>query len=340
MPDPLLYLAAMAAAAGAGLAVLLALQWWAGAARIQDKSGPNRANRWQAVVGIAAGLAAGYCVLRLRVSWPPVNGLDRLLTIVLPAAVIIEFLAALPKTPPWLAWSMRMTLVALLGRVVLHGSVYLSGGWTWWQAAGVLAACAAATAAVWILLLWLAERSPPGASISIALAMTLFSAGGALLLAGYVSGGAASLPLAATLVGTAAAWQLSASRCNGQAAIGIGVVGLSGLLMIGNFYGGLSTGVALVLLSTPLLCWTTELPQLRGRGRWFVGSLRLLLVAIPLAVILALAKLDFDRNTAPLLHRRVSPTQIQARSNRTLRSSSSSDWLAATAALKSCSPRT
>lgn len=298
MPDPLLYLAAVATAAGAGAAVVLALNWWAGT---QAKIGPNRANRWQSVLGIAAGLAAGYGVLQLRVSWPPVNGLDRLLTIILPAVVIIELLAALPKTPPWLVWSLRMTLVALLGRIVLHGSAYLSGGWTSWQAAGVLAACAVSTAAVWILLVWLAQRSPPGASISLALAMTIFSAGGAILLAGYVSGGAASLPLAATLVGTAAAWQVSASRCNGQAAIGIGVVGLSGLLMIGRFFGGLSTGVALVLLLTPLLCWTTELPQLRGRDPWFVGSLRLLLVAIPLTVILVLAKRDFDRDTAPLL---------------------------------------
>jgi hypothetical protein len=79
------------------------------------------------------------------------------------------------------------------------------------------------------------------------------------------------------------------------------VVGLFGLLFIGLYFGRLSTAAALAMLLAPLLCWATEIPILRNRSPRIVGSLRLVLVAIPLLVVLSLAKRDFDRNMAPLL---------------------------------------
>jgi hypothetical protein len=60
----------------------------------------------------------------------------------------------------------------------------------------------------------------------------------------------------------------------------------------------------LILMLAPLLCWGTELSQLRCRPAWVVGSLRLLLVAIPLTALLLQAKRKFDRDTAPLLMQR------------------------------------
>ena len=53
----------------------------------------------------------------------------------------------------------------------------------------------------------------------------------------------------------------------------------------------------------PLLCWVTEIPLLRNRKPWIVGTVRLTLVAIPLVVVLVAAKRDFDRDMAPLLVR-------------------------------------
>jgi len=85
------------------------------------------------------------------------------------------------------------------------------------------------------------------------------------------------------------------------AIVGIGVLGLFGLLFIGRFFGRLSTASALAMLLAPLLCWATEAPFLRERKPWLVGSLRLALVAIPLAVVLVAAKREFDRDMAPLL---------------------------------------
>jgi hypothetical protein len=156
---------------------------------------------------------------------------------------------------------------------------------------------------VWGLLVWLSVRSSASVSIAFALAMTIQSTGILIMLAGYLQGGAAAFPLGAATVGTVASLYLLTSHPNVHAPIGLCVVGLGSLLMIGRFFGGLSTEVALVLLLAPLLCWGTEWLPLRCRPGWVVGLLRLLLVAIPLTALLLQAKRKFDRDTAPLLMR-------------------------------------
>lgn len=304
MPDLRLYATAMLLAAGASALVALAGSWRSrrhAEPREDQHSAPPRV---VTVMALAAGLVVGYCVLRQRIAWPPSSALDRFLTLVLPAALVIELLAALPHAPRWLSWSLRGALVASMGRILWHGSVYVSAAdseWTPAQTFAALLICAALTAALWGLLAWLAQRSPPGGSLPLALSVTLACGGAEIMLAGYIQGGAATLPICAALVGVVAALGLFAKTPNMQAPIGIGVVGLSGLLFIGRFFGGLTTGVALVLLGAPLLCWLTELPWLRRRPRWLVGALRLALVAIPLVILLVLAKREFDRETAPLL---------------------------------------
>jgi len=128
-----------------------------------------------------------------------------------------------------------------------------------------------------------------------------------VMMAGYLKGGAAAFPFAATIVGTAIAARLIAKRTAAPitfgppAIIGVGMVGLFGVLFIGSFFGRLSTGSALALLLTPLLCWTTEWPRLRHQKPWVVGLFRFVLIAIPLLVVFAVAKRDFDKKFAPLL---------------------------------------
>jgi len=299
MPDPLLYVAAQGSAAVASAVLVLLIGWlWKRVSTVRFQAA--------AVVGIAAGLGAGYYVLRLHIAWPPLNGLDRFLTIVLPASLCIELAATISRVPRSLAWLMRFTLVATMGRILLHDSVYVSGARPQWlpmQAALVLFTCSALVAVVWGLLVWLSERSPASASIPLALALTIQTTSISIMLAGYLQGGAAALPFSAATVGTVASLCLLTSHPNVHAPIGVCVVGLSSLLLIGRFFGGLSTEVALILLFAPLLCWATELPQLRCRPGWVVGLLRLLLVAIPLAGLLLQVKRKFDRDTVPLLMR-------------------------------------
>lgn len=296
-----MYLQAMGAAAGVSALFVLAL------GRAWPPAGTTRRNV-ACVLGIALGLALGCRVLQLRTAWPPVNGLDRLLTIVFPAVIAIELMAGLQRVPRWCAWLLRMSLAAASGRILLHGSVYLAGPrreWTEWQAGVALALCGSLLAAVWVLLTWLSQRSSGGASIPLVLSQATLCGGILVMLAGYVTGGEASLPLAAALAGSAVASSLLADRSDAQGMIGIGIVVLFGLLFIGRFFGGLSTDRALAVFLAPLLCWATEMPMLRRRSPWLVGVIRLALVAIPLVVVLALAKRDFDRDTAPLLGARI-----------------------------------
>ena len=241
---------------------------------------PVSTGRFQAaaVVGIAGGLGAGYYVLRLHVAWPPLNGLDRFLTIVLPAALCIEFAATFSRVPRSLAWLMRFTLAATMGRILLHDSVYVSGAepqWSPMQATVVLLTCSALIAVVWGLLAWLSVRSPASISIALALALTIQSTGISIMLAGYLQGGAAAFPLSAATVGTVASLCLLTSHPNVRAPIGIGVVGLGSLLMIGRFFGGLSTrscvdpaARAAVVLGNRIA--PVAMPT--GLGRWLAAA--------------------------------------------------------------------
>ncbi|NQV28712.1 MAG: hypothetical protein HQ518_30535 [Rhodopirellula sp.] len=306
MPDPLVYLKAIVTTAIVSTLVVLTMARW------RRCSGMMWLNS-SCVLGIAFGLSAGYRVLEWRLVWPPMNGLDRFLTGVLPTALAIELVAGNPTVPRWLAWLLRIALAAATPRILLHGSVYLTGtadGWNYSQAVTTLTVCAVLLASLWSLLSWLARRSP-GISIPLALSLAILCAGMSIMLAGYLKGGTAAFPLAATLVATTFGTWLFSKRSDipsgfGMAAIlGIGAVGLFSLLFIGRFFGQLSDGRALAILLAPLLCWLTEIPRLRNRKPWIVGSLRLLLVAIPLALVLAAAKRDFDRDLAPLLVNRV-----------------------------------
>jgi len=307
MPEPLLYLEAMGAAAVASAMIVLAI---AGTRRPDGSRW--RSSTWRSsacVLAMGLGLALGYRVMSLRWVWPPASALDRLLTIVLPAVLGIEWIAGLPRVSAWGAWLLRLLLAAAVPRILLHGSVYLrdSGGeWTRFESGATMAASAALLVGAWGWLSWLARRSP-GVSIPLSLVLSVECAGATVMMAGYLQGGAAAFPFGAMLAATSLAAALMAKRFETPgnlglpAIVGCGVVGLFGLLFVGRFFGRISTGDALAMLFAPLLCWATELPLLRGRKPWIVGSLRLVLVAIPLVIVLAAAKREFDREMAPLL---------------------------------------
>jgi hypothetical protein len=310
MPVPLLYLKAMATSAIVSAIVVLAMASWR---RPTDKNCLNSA----CVVSIALGLVSGYYLLGARLAWPPVNGLDRFLTVVVPAALAIELLAGFQRVPPWLAWFLRFILAVAIPRILLHNSVYLSsidGLWTAWQAGTVLVLASGLLVLVWSLLSWLSRRSP-GSSLPFALSLAILSAGASIMMSGYIKGGAATFPLASTIIAATVSVRLIANRStpaifvDSAVILGIGVVGLFGLLFIGRFFGELSDGCALTVLMSPLLCWVTELPLLRDRKPWLVGTIRLLAVATPLLMVLTDAKLDFDREMAPLLMQAAPPQE-------------------------------
>ena len=322
MPEPLLYLKAMGAAAIVSAIIVLAMV-------LARRHASTTWLNFSCILGIGLGIVVGYGVVSLRLVWPPVNGLDRFLTITVPLALSIELIAGFPNVPRWVAWLLRMSLAVTIPRILLHGSAYLSDspeGWTPWQAGMSLAVCGALLAGVWSLLSRLSQRSP-GTSIPLALCLPILCAGLTVMMAGYIKGGVAAFPLLATLVATTVAARLMSKRSvalnnfRAPAIVGIGVVGLFGLLFVGRFFGRLSTDYALAMLLSPLLCWVTEITQLRHWKPWLLGTLRLVLVAIPLLVVLAAAKRDFDRKMAPLLGN----TQASPQSNSLMDSRSSTN---------------
>ncbi|HEY2253268.1 MAG TPA: hypothetical protein VGH74_19475 [Planctomycetaceae bacterium] len=292
MPDPVLFIQAVAAS-GAVSAVIVAV--------LTLLRRPASAARFNAacILGIALGAVVGYRVLKLAPHWPPVDGLDRFMIVVLPAAVIVELIAGIARLPRALAWALRVGLAAVAGRVLLHGSSYLDGSssdWTVGQTWIALFLCAVMLTAVWGLLAWLAARSP-GVSIPGAVSQTCVAAGMALMLSGYLTGGKAALPLAAGVAAAAMTLHLVAARAAGPGAIGIGVVSLFCILFLGRFFGELSTSRAVVIFVAPLLSWVSEMPKLRARKPWLVAAVRLALVALPLVAVLFLAQRDFAKNS-------------------------------------------
>ena len=302
MPDPLLYLKAMGAAAIAsavgGLAIVAA--WRKGHAAWLHAA---------CVLSVAAGLVVGYSLLALQLSWPPRNGLERFLLLIAPAILGVELLAAIPALPRWSVWSLRVTLALVLPRVLLHGSVYLGGterAWPAWQALLVMTAAGLLLAGLWGLLALLSRRAP-GMFVPCALQASTLCAGLTVMMAGYIKGGVAALVWAAALLTTilvvGAITRSSRSLAEGAwpALLGVGVVGLFSLVFIGRFFGELSSGNALVILLAPLLCWLAEIPWLKRRQPWLAWSVRSLLLASVLVTVLMLAKRKFDREMAPLL---------------------------------------
>ncbi len=291
MPDPVLFAKAMTAAGVACALVVAACVGWkrpAGAVR----------NTMAGVLGLALAMIVGGWCLGLRPHWPPSDALDRLLFVVLPLAMLIELLAAVPKMPRSATWFLRVGLAASAGRVLLHGSSYLKGsvtGWTIGDVRVALVVSAVTLIAVWWLLVRLAERSP-GISIPLVVAQTTVAGGLALMLSGYATGGQAALPLAAGLVAVAfVAWWLKTAPPS-VAALGIGIPGLFGILMLGVFFGDLAPARGLVLLIAPVVCWASELPVLRARKPRVIAAVRLALATIPLAAVLFLAQRDFAKN--------------------------------------------
>jgi hypothetical protein len=295
VPDPLLILGAMGVAFAVAGVIAGLVGWprqhahaaWLGAG-------------W--ILGIAVGFLLGCWMLGVRPHWPPRDDQDRLLALVVPAALVIELLAVFPTVPRWLVWPLRVALLAAGTRVLLHGTSYITDvagpGTSEWSSSLawlIFSGLAALAATVWALLSLLSRRAP-GPSLPICLAGV--SAGSAItvMLSGYASGGQVGLPLAAALMGaTVAALVLNRSSPR-TGPPGIAIVGLFSLLVIGRFFGELTSGHAIVLFCAPVLGWLTELPRVRRLPSWARGLARVILVAAVVSVVVFRAQRKFDED--------------------------------------------
>lgn len=296
MPDPITILAAIGAALAAS-AVALFLSGWRG--RKTGTAGVDIG--W--VVGIGSGFSLGCCVLGKIPHWPPVEDRDRLLFLVLPAVLVVELLAVFPRMPRWLIWPLRGALALGVAPVLLHGTSYLSdqagpgtADWSTAQACVILGGLAAFLAVVWALLGLLSARAP-GVSTAVCLATSSAGAGLAVIISGYMSGGQTGLALAGAVLGAVIVTLVLRWSSRGTRPLGVAIVGLYALVVIGRFFGELSSAHAIVLFASPLLAWLPELPLVRRLPRWARDVTRVVLVGLLVSAIVVVEVKRFVENT-------------------------------------------
>jgi len=256
-------------------------------------------------LGVGAGFLAGAWSLGLAPRFPPLEDQDRLLFIVLPAVVAAEISAALLQQKLWLGWLLRLIVAIGATPVLLHGSIYLTDSagpetriWQPEQAALILGTLAAALLVNWVLLDRLASRTASPVFF-LMLALANGGAGVAVILSGYSSGGQLALPLAAGLAGAALAAFVLSEVVDQRSSIGVGLVGLFSLLVIGRFFGSLTTMNAVLLFFAPLLGWLPELSFVSRVGPRLRNLARLLLAVVPVAVALTFTVQSFIAASRP-----------------------------------------
>ena len=298
MPDPVLMLTAMGIAFAVS-AVLLGIIGW-----------PRR-QAWSTwfdagwVVGVAVGFFLGCWALGNRPHWPPRDDQERLLALVFPAVVVVELLAVFPRVPRWLIWPLRLVIVMGGARVLLHGTSYITdltgpgtSEWSLSQAWLIFAALGALEAFVWALVSLLARRAP-GPLLPVCLAVTTAGAAVTVMLSGYATGGQVGLPLAAALMGATGAALILARLSPRTGPLGVAIVGLFSLLVIGRFFGELTSVHAVLLFCAPLLGWLPELPYVRRLPPWARGLARVILVGIVVSAVLISAQRKFSHDFQP-----------------------------------------
>jgi hypothetical protein len=295
MPDPILIMIAMSAS----LAVSAALVTVIGRGCRPVWTGSYNAG-W--TLGIGVGFFVGCWVLGIRPHWLPREDLDRLLIVMLPAVIFVELLAVFPQMPRWLVWPLRLALVVSSGWVLLHGTSYITDltgpGTREWRpslAWLILGGLAALEGVVWALLSLLARRAR-GSSPSISIAITTAGAAVVVMLSGYATGGQIGLPLAAAIMGAVVAALILTRASQGALPLGIPIVGLFSLLVIGRFFGELSSVHAVLLFCIPLLGWLAELPQLGRLPAWVRAVARVVVVGAAVTLIVIRAQTKFDRD--------------------------------------------
>jgi hypothetical protein len=200
---------------------------------------------------------------------------------------------------------LRLAVAVAAPWILLHGSVYLSDSpsvdtreWYPGQTWLVLGGLSAALAADWVLLDRLAGR---GVSRSVVLTLVLATlvAGVTIMLSGYASGGQLGFPSAAALFGVVLASCVLKGDLDLRGALGVAVVNLFALLLVGRFFGSLTTVNAGLLFAAPLLGWLPELLPANRAGPRVWGAARVVLATIPIAIALTLAAQKFATDSAP-----------------------------------------
>lgn len=247
---------------------------------------------------IGAGVFAASGATDQWPHWPPLEDRARFLTLLVALTLVVETLAATLRSRG-ASWTVRLGLIAVVAPILLHDSVYLadhegrnSAEWSSAQATLVLGGLAALLALVWAMLSSLQSRTSTPAVLWV-LVLDALATAVTVMLSGYYRGGLLGLDLAASLAGATLASCIVPPQSPASGSLGMGVIGIFSVVLMGRFFGTLSTGLAACLVLAPLLAWTVELPRLRTVTPAWRGAGRLACVAVPLIVVLIVAERKF-----------------------------------------------
>ena len=247
---------------------------------------------------ISAGVLAASGATDQWPHWPALEDRARFLTLLVPLTLLVETLAATMRSLS-AAWVVRLGLTAVVAPILLHNSVYLaaldghgSAEWSTSQATLVLSGLAALLALVWDMLSALQSRTSTPAVLWV-LVLDALATAVTVMLSGYYRGGLLGLGLAAALGGATLASTFAQPQSRTGGSLGMSVNGIFSVVLVGRFFGALSTGLAACLILAPLLAWAVELPRLRTFPPAWRGSARLACVAIGLIVVVMVAQRKF-----------------------------------------------
>lgn len=287
MPDPVVMILALI-----GAAVLTVLVIVAGHVLSRDGLGATGA------VAMGLGLLLGAFVLGIRPFFPPREDLDRLLLILLPIVVGAEVGAVLLSRWPWAGWALRVCVALMAGRILLDRTVYITDiagpgtrEWSPTYQALLFGGLATTLLITWRLLI---GRKGEDASrwTGILLSLAIGISGVVIMLSGYATAGQLAFPLAGSLAG---GLLLARSR-EVTGLISVGIVGLFALLMLGRFFGSLTSVNAVLLFSGPLVASLLQRGGAPNFRPWQRGILQFSLGAVPLVLAFVLAQQKFAQD--------------------------------------------
>ena len=250
---------------------------------------------------VVGGALLGHATLSLWPRWPPLDGLDRFLTIVAPAAALVCLLGGPLDALNWRRAVGSWLIACSFCRVLLDRSSYLQ------ESAMVAWGMIVAGGGLLVAAHHGADRLSVRASspvVALAVAAALLVVGALVPMAGYIRGGAAAIPWAGAVAGISI-WSLMGRsrglRADLRGVIKLSIIVLFGVVFIGRYFGRLSTATAIAVLLAPLGGWIAESPLLRRYPPLTKDVARLVVVGLILLAAFLAAKQEFDRGVAPLL---------------------------------------
>jgi len=307
MPDGLVFAQAFFASMGVSMLVLLTpIVFHRLTGRIRTPSGNSVAIL--AFSSIAAGIALGCHVLQFPWTWPPANAIERFLEIFVPGTLIIHLASALTSHPEGKRRLLRQFPSLACPLLILYGSIYLRApvsiaGRSLPSAIAaplITIACTIALLAAVHVTQSLTRRTSPFVT-GLLITLTLPATGIAIMLAGYIKGGAAALPIAGSLVATLVGLRCLPRNYLRHSIPEIAMLFLGALLFIGHFFGRISLLQAAGFLVTPMIAAGSPLPKTVWSFHINTVALRLILLTLLLSLQLSVAWWEFSVRMKPLL---------------------------------------